>query len=74
MSWRMPAVWEAVARHGKLLEWRVLADNKAVCEILAARQPSRNMKATLSQRSPPVAMVAKTSFDEADYPACAPTY
>ncbi len=45
VSWRTPAVWKAVARHGKLLEWRVLADNKPVYEILAGWHPSRKLKA-----------------------------
>lgn len=37
-AWRTPAAWKAEFRHGRLGEWRVFADNKAVYEILARRQ------------------------------------
>lgn len=37
-SWRTPAAWKAVMRDGKVMEWRVFADNKPVYEILARRQ------------------------------------
>ncbi|HEV3200569.1 MAG TPA: nuclear transport factor 2 family protein [Bryobacteraceae bacterium] len=37
-SWRIPAAWMAVIRDGKVMEWRVFADNKPVYEILARRQ------------------------------------
>jgi len=39
VSWRTPAAWKAVIRDGKVMEWRVFADNKPVYEILARRQP-----------------------------------
>ena len=32
--WRVPAAWMATIRDGKLVEWRVYADNKPVYEIL----------------------------------------
>ena len=32
------AAWKAVMRDGKVMEWRVFADNKPVYEILARRQ------------------------------------
>lgn len=35
--WRTPAAWKAVVRDGRLVEWRVFADNKPVYEILAHR-------------------------------------
>jgi len=38
VSWRTPAAWKAVIRDGKVVEWRVFADNKPVYEILARRQ------------------------------------
>lgn len=38
MLWRTPAAWKAVIRAGKVVEWRVFADNKPVYEILARRQ------------------------------------
>ncbi len=38
VSWRTPAAWKAVTRDGKVMEWRVFADNKPVYEILARRQ------------------------------------
>ena len=38
VSWRTPAAWKAVVRDGKVMEWRVFADNKPVYEILARRQ------------------------------------
>jgi ketosteroid isomerase-like protein len=37
VSWRTPAAWQAVIRAGKVVEWRVFADNKPVYEILARR-------------------------------------
>jgi ketosteroid isomerase-like protein len=37
VSWRTPAAWKAVIRDGKVMEWRVFADNKPVYEILARR-------------------------------------
>ncbi len=37
-SWRIPAAWKAVIRDGKVVEWRVFADNKPVYEILARRR------------------------------------
>ncbi|HEX4227315.1 MAG TPA: nuclear transport factor 2 family protein [Bryobacteraceae bacterium] len=39
IPWRTPAAWKAEIRDGKVLEWRVFADNKPVYEILAARKP-----------------------------------
>ena len=36
-SWRTPAAWKAVIRGGKVMEWRVFADNKPVYEILGRR-------------------------------------
>ena len=36
--WRTPAAWKAVTRDGKVVEWRVFADNKPVYEILTRRQ------------------------------------
>jgi len=38
VSWRTPAAWKAVIRDGKVMEWRVFADNKPVYKILARRQ------------------------------------
>lgn len=38
VSWRTPAAWKAGIRNGKVMEWRVFADNKPVYEILARRQ------------------------------------
>ncbi len=38
VTWRTPAAWKAVIRDGKVMEWRVFADNKPVYEILAKRQ------------------------------------
>jgi ketosteroid isomerase-like protein len=38
VSWRTPAAWKALVRDGKVVEWRVFADNKPVYEILAKRQ------------------------------------
>ena len=38
VAWRTPAAWKAVVRDGKVMEWRVFADNKPVYEILAGRQ------------------------------------
>jgi ketosteroid isomerase-like protein len=37
-SWRIPAAWKAVIRDGRVVEWRVFADNKPVYEILGRRQ------------------------------------
>jgi len=37
-SWRTPAAWMALIRDGKVMEWRVFADNKLVYEILAKRE------------------------------------
>lgn len=37
VSWRTPAAWKAMVRDGKVMEWRVFADNKPVYEILARR-------------------------------------
>jgi len=37
-TWRTPAAWKAAIRDGKVMEWRVFADNKPVYEILARRQ------------------------------------
>lgn len=37
-SWRIPAAWKAVIRDGRVVEWRVYADNKPVYEILAKRR------------------------------------
>jgi ketosteroid isomerase-like protein len=39
VAWRTPAAWKAVIRDGKVMEWRVFADNKPVYEILARRKP-----------------------------------
>ena len=36
--WRTPAAWKAVIRDGRVVEWRVFADNKPVYEILAQRR------------------------------------
>lgn len=38
LAWQTPAAWKAVVCDGKLVEWRVFADNKPVYEILASRQ------------------------------------
>jgi ketosteroid isomerase-like protein len=38
VSWRTPAAWKATVRDGKVVEWRVFADNKPVYEILARRR------------------------------------
>jgi ketosteroid isomerase-like protein len=37
IPWRTPAAWKAVVRDGKVMEWRVFADNKPVYEILGRR-------------------------------------
>jgi ketosteroid isomerase-like protein len=37
VAWRIPAAWKAVIQDGKVMEWRVFADNKPVYEILARR-------------------------------------
>jgi ketosteroid isomerase-like protein len=37
IAWRTPAAWKALVRGSKVAEWRVFADNKPVCEILAKR-------------------------------------
>jgi ketosteroid isomerase-like protein len=37
-SWRTPAAWMAVIRGGRVVEWRVFADNKPVYEILGKRK------------------------------------
>ena len=37
-SWRIPAAWKAVIRDGRVVEWRVFADNKPVYEILGKRR------------------------------------
>ena len=37
ISWRTPAAWKAVICDGKVMEWRVFADNKPVYEILGKR-------------------------------------
>jgi ketosteroid isomerase-like protein len=37
-AWRIPAAWKAVIRFGKVVEWRVFADNKPVYDILARRK------------------------------------
>jgi len=36
--WQIPAAWKAVIRDGRIVEWRVFADNKPVYEILARRR------------------------------------
>ena len=35
--WRIPSAWKAVIRDGRVIEWRVFADNKPVYEILSRR-------------------------------------
>jgi ketosteroid isomerase-like protein len=50
-SWRTPAAWKAVIRDGRVLEWQVFADNKAVYEILGRRKISQ---ATISKVSPKI--------------------
>ncbi len=37
VAWQTPAAWKALIREGKVMEWRVFADNKPVYEILAKR-------------------------------------
>ena len=37
-AWHTPAAWHAVIREAQVAEWRVFADNKAVCDILAHQQ------------------------------------
>lgn len=37
IAWRTPAAWKAVVRDGKVMEWRVFADNKPVRDILERR-------------------------------------
>ena len=37
IPWQIPAAWQAVIRGDLVCEWRVFADNKPVCEILAKR-------------------------------------
>jgi ketosteroid isomerase-like protein len=41
-SWRIPAAWKAVIRDGRVVEWRVFADNTPVHEILRRRQSTRS--------------------------------
>jgi len=41
-SWQTPAAWKAVVRDGKVMEWRVFADNKPVYEILSSRLQQAN--------------------------------
>jgi ketosteroid isomerase-like protein len=36
--WKIPAAWKIVIRDGRVLEWRVFADNKPVYEILGRRR------------------------------------
>ena len=36
--WKVPSAWRAVVRNGKVLEWRVYADNKPVYELLDAKR------------------------------------
>ncbi len=38
-SWQIPAAWKVVIRDGRVVEWRVYADNKPVYEIVARRKP-----------------------------------
>jgi len=38
VAWRTPAAWKAVIQGDRVAEWRVVADNKPVYEILAKRQ------------------------------------
>ncbi len=33
--WEIPAAWMAVARRGKIIEWRVYADNEPIRRIMA---------------------------------------
>ena len=49
VSWRTPAAWQAVIRDGKVVEWRVFADNKPVYEILARRQQQRPARKGLTK-------------------------
>ena len=37
-KWQTPTAWKALFRDGKVMEWRVFADNKPVYDILARRQ------------------------------------
>jgi ketosteroid isomerase-like protein len=37
-AWRIPAAWKAVIHDGRVVEWRVFADNKPVYDILSKRQ------------------------------------
>ena len=39
-TWRAPAAWKANINGGRIVEWRVFADNKPVYEILARRRKS----------------------------------
>ena len=34
-AWETPAAWLAVAREGKVVEWRVYADNEPIRQIMA---------------------------------------
>ena len=34
-SWSMPAVWRAQIQDGKVIEWRVYADNEPVRQVIA---------------------------------------
>jgi ketosteroid isomerase-like protein len=38
-AWETPVAWQAIARGGRVSEWRVFADNKPVYELLAGRKP-----------------------------------
>ena len=33
--WEVPAAWLAIARRGKIVEWRVYADNEPIRQIMA---------------------------------------
>lgn len=37
VPWKTPAAWQALIDEGKVVEWRVFADNKPVYEILGRR-------------------------------------
>ncbi len=36
--WEIPAAWKAVVRHGRVLEWRVYADNEPVWKTMGVKR------------------------------------
>lgn len=38
-SWRLPAAWKAIVKHGRVTLWQVFADTKIPFEIIERNQP-----------------------------------